>query len=45
MPERFDFDETVNRRDVPALKVHQMVLGADGLDLFAAGVAALEVRG
>lgn len=36
MPETFDFDTEINRRDVPALKVHQLVLGTDGADLFPA---------
>ncbi|MGV6812117.1 MAG: MalY/PatB family protein [Brevirhabdus sp.] len=40
----FDFDETINRREVPALKVHQMVLGKDGMDLFPAGVADMDFR-
>ncbi|UWR10272.1 MalY/PatB family protein [Sulfitobacter mediterraneus] len=42
--EPFDFDEVINRRAVPALKVHPMVLGADGMDLFAAGVADMDFR-
>lgn len=41
MPE-FDFDKEIDRRAVPALKVHKMVLGADGMDLFAAGVADMD---
>jgi len=41
MPD-FDFDTKINRREVPALKVHKMVLGADGMDLFAAGVADMD---
>ncbi len=41
MPE-FDFDAEINRREVPALKVHRMVLGDDGMDLFAAGVADMD---
>lgn len=40
----FNFDEPINRRDVPALKTHKMVLGADGMDLFAAGVADMDFR-
>lgn len=43
MPE-FDFDTVIDRREVPALKVHRMVLGADGMDLFAAGVADMDFR-
>ncbi|MFT4959540.1 MAG: hypothetical protein ACI92Z_000616 [Paracoccaceae bacterium] len=34
MPD-FNFDEDIDRRQVPALKGHKMVLGADGMDLFA----------
>jgi cystathionine beta-lyase len=44
MTESFDFGEVINRREVPALKVHRMVLGADGMDLFAAGVADMDFR-
>ena len=40
----FDFDEIINRRAVPALKHHKMVLGADGMHLFAAGVADMDFR-
>jgi cystathionine beta-lyase len=40
----FDFDEEIDRRQVPALKMHRMVLGADGLDLFPAGVADMDFR-
>ena len=43
MPE-FDFDTGIDRRDVPALKHHPMVLGKDGMDLFAAGVADMDFR-
>lgn len=43
MPE-FDFDTEIDRREVPALKVHKAVLGADGMDLFAAGVADMDFR-
>ncbi|MEP0941683.1 MAG: MalY/PatB family protein [Rhizobiaceae bacterium] len=42
MAEAFDFDEVINRREVPALKVHRMVLGVDGMDLFPAGVADMD---
>lgn len=38
------FDEEIDRREVPALKVHKMVLGGDGLELFAAGVADMDFR-
>jgi cystathionine beta-lyase len=44
MAELFDFDEVIDRREVPALKVHRMVLGADGMDLFPAGVADMDFR-
>jgi len=40
----FDFDTEIDRREVPALKVHKMVLGTDGMDLFAAGVADMDFR-
>lgn len=43
MPE-FDFDTEIDRREVPALKVHKAVLGTDGMDLFAAGVADMDFR-
>jgi len=36
------FDKDIDRRQVPALKVHPMVLGADGEGLFAAGVADMD---
>ena len=39
-----DFDEGINRREVPALKMHKMVLGDDGMDLFPAGVADMDFR-
>ena len=41
---RFDFDEEIDRRVVPALKPHRIVLGADGTDLFPAGVADMDFR-
>lgn len=37
-----DFDLEINRREVPALKTHKMVLGADGENLFPAGVADMD---
>ena len=40
----FDFDEEIDRRAVPALKWHKMVLGADGEGLFPAGVADMDYR-
>ncbi len=41
---RTDFDEEIDRREVPALKVHPMVLGEGGEDLFAAGVADMDFK-
>ena len=38
------FDEIIDRREVPALKTHAMVLGEDGSDLFAAGVADMDFK-
>ncbi len=43
-PEQFDFDDDINRRAVPALKVHPKVLGPHGGDLFAAGVADMDFK-
>ncbi|MHA6261566.1 MalY/PatB family protein [Arenibacterium sp. CAU 1754] len=40
----FDFDTVINRRAVPALKHHRIVLGDDGMDLFPAGVADMDFR-
>ena len=40
----FDFDEEIDRRAVPALKWHSVVLGEDGEDLFPAGVADMDFR-
>ncbi len=40
----FDFDQEIDRRVVPALKWHPMVLGADGEGLFPAGVADMDFR-
>jgi cystathionine beta-lyase len=37
-------DQDINRREVPALKVHRMVLGEDGMDLFPAGVADMDFK-
>jgi len=37
------FDEEINRCGVPALKVHPMVVGADGENLFAAGVTVVNL--
>lgn len=41
---QFDFDEEIDRRVVPALKTHQIVLGDDGVDLFPGGVADMDFR-
>jgi len=38
------FDEEINRRDVPALKTHPMVVGLNGENLFAAGVADMDFK-
>ena len=38
------FDEDIDRRVVPALKVHPRVLGQDGEQLFAAGVADMDFK-
>lgn len=40
----FDFDAEIDRREVPALKTHPIVLGDDGADLFPAGVADMDFR-
>ena len=40
----FNFDEEIDRRTVPALKTHRLVLGEDGGDLFPAGVADMDFR-
>lgn len=40
----FDFDEQIDRRQVPALKYHPMVLGDDGAGLFPAGVADMDFK-
>lgn len=40
----FNFDEQIDRREVPALKQHRVVLGTDGADLFPAGVADMDFR-
>ena len=38
------FDEEIDRRLVPALKTHPVVLGEDGVDLFPAGVADMDFK-
>ena len=38
------FDDEINRREVPALKTHPMVVGQDGEHLFAAGVADMDFK-
>lgn len=40
----FDFDEEIDRRQVPALKPHKLVLGAGGEHLFPAGVADMDFK-
>jgi len=40
----FDFDDPIDRREVPALKTHRVVLGDGGEALFAAGVADMDFR-
>ena len=40
----FNFDEEIDRRAVPALKPHPIVLGEDGEGLFPAGVADMDFR-
>lgn len=40
----YAFDAEIDRREVPALKVHRMVLGEDGMDLFPGGVADMDFR-
>jgi cystathionine beta-lyase len=44
MADPYDFDEVIDRHEVPALKVHRMVLGTDGMGLFPAGVADMDFR-
>ncbi|MDH3667623.1 MAG: PatB family C-S lyase [Paracoccaceae bacterium] len=39
---QFDFDKPVDRRAVPALKTHRIVLGDGGEQFFAAGVADMD---
>ena len=41
---KFSFDQEIDRRAVPALKWHPMVLGPDGEGLFPAGVADMDFR-
>ena len=43
-PKPFSFDAVIDRREVPALKFHPAVLGKDGKDLFAAGVADMDFK-
>ena len=40
----FDFDEEIDRREVPALKPHRIVLGAGHEHLFPAGVADMDFK-
>ncbi len=37
-------DQEINRHEVPALKVHPMVLGIEGMELFPAGVADMDFK-
>ncbi len=43
-PNEFNLDQEIDRRAVPALKIHRIVLGEDGTNLFAAGVADMDFR-
>ncbi len=40
----FNFDQVIDRRQVPALKPHPIVVGKDGLGLFPAGVADMDFQ-
>ncbi len=40
----FNFDEEINRREVPALKWHEMVLGKGGEGLFPGSVADMDFK-
>lgn len=40
----YSLDEEIDRREVPALKTHEMVLGEGGEKLFAAGVADMDFK-
>ncbi len=40
----YSLDEVIDRRAVPALKTHEMVLGKGGENLFAAGVADMDFK-
>lgn len=40
----FNFDEEIDRSEVPALKLHPIVLGEDGVELFPAGVADMDFK-
>ena len=42
--DKYSFDEEIDRREVPALKVHPIVVGEDGEHLFAAGVADMDFK-
>jgi len=41
---KYSLDDDTDRRAVPALKYHPVVLGSGGEDLFAAGVADMDFR-
>ena len=42
--QNYSFDEIIDRREVPALIVHPIVVGEDGENLFAAGVADMDFK-
>jgi len=44
VPSTISLDEEIDRRLVPALKVHPKVVGTDGSSVFAAGVADMDFR-
>ncbi|MEE9428528.1 MAG: PatB family C-S lyase [Paracoccaceae bacterium] len=44
MTKPINFDEKIDRREVPALKTHPIVLGKDGENLFPAGVADMDFK-
>ncbi len=44
MTSQFNFNEMLNRREVPALKWHKMVLGEDGMGLFPGSVADMDFK-
>ncbi|BBM87654.1 MalY/PatB family protein [Candidatus Uabimicrobium amorphum] len=44
MKDKFSFDDSINRRVVPALKTHPKILKDSSKNLFAAGVADMDFR-